>query len=445
VQQLETLPTCLCWPFTDVFLIHSGQARSRRPSPSPFAATAPVSSIVAPRRARPVVMQPSAQPPADAPPPPPRAVAPPGWVIGSSLSSDPSRPIIPLWRPTEMRRGTRSPQPPLPPPAWPGPHARAAVARGSLFRPGVASTLIAEAAAAVAAAAATGAGAAAAEAASGRPSRGWVSGGCGRSADDGSAGDDAHGRVRPHRPAAASVDDAVGHASPLAAQHRHGDGSGGDGGSGDGRDGGSGNGRGSDNDAGSRRCQPLAGPDSRATRQTSRKTSRIRRAGAASPPMQPPARADGARTLPASRAPKPATGGQSITSSYIWDTTTDVALRTAIAAVGWGEWAAIARAMAAAVTRRFTARAVEARARKLLATGEAALVEAQAADKRLGDRRIRRHIQAGIEAPPSPSVPLRGPGNTRKRSRAEGGGGVSVSGSGLSAGGRGLSQGGGGL
>ena len=134
-----------------------------------------------------------------------------------------------------------------------------------------------------------------------------------------------------------------------------------------------------------------------------------------------------------------------MTSSYIWDTTTDVALRTAIAAVGWGEWAAIARAMAAAVTRRFTARAVEARARKLLATGEAALVVAQAADKRLGDRRIRRDIQAGIEAPPSPSVSMRGPGHTRKRSRVEGGDGLSVSGGGLSAGARGLSEGKGGL
>jgi len=101
--------------------------------------------------------------------------------------------------------------------------------------------------------------------------------------------------------------------------------------------------------------------------------------------------------------------------------------------------------MTAAVTRRFTARAVEARARKLLGTGEAALVVAQAADKRLGDRRIRRHIQAGIEAPPSPSVSLRGPGHTRKRSRVEGGDGLLVSGSELSAGGRGLSEGKGGL
>jgi len=344
-----------------------------------------------------------------------------------------------------MRRGTRSPQPPLPPPAWPGPHARAAVARANLFRPGIAASFVAKAAAAIAAAAATGAGAAAADAASGRPSRGWVCGGAGRGADDGSADDDTHGRVQPHRPAAAGVDDAVGHASPLAAFRRHGDCSGGDGGSSDGRDGGSGNESASENDAGYRRCQPLAGPASRATRQTSRQTSRIRQAGAAAPPMQPPARADGARTFPASCAPKLPTGRQSMTSSYMWDTTTDVALRTAIAAVRWGELAAIAQAMAAAVTRRFTARAVEARARKLLATGEAALVVAQAADKRLGDRRIRRHIQAGIEAFPSPSVPLRGPGHTRKRSRVEGGDGLSVSGGGLTAGGRGLSEGGGGL
>jgi len=105
-------------------------------------------------------------------------------------------------------------------------------------------------------------------------------------------------------------------------------------------------------------------------------------------------------------------------SRHVWDATAEVSLRTAVAAAGWGEWAAVAGAMVAASATHFTAAAVEARARKLAGRNNALLKAAQASDKLLRERRSNGRRQKGREGPP-PLVPaLRGPGSPRKRQLA---------------------------
>jgi len=276
-------------------------------------------------------------------------IAPHYWTVGPSLSADPRRPIIPLRRP----------------PGPLSPHASAEASRGA-DRAGAAATGDGDG---------LGVG----------PSSAWGAGG---TDIDGSGGDEAGRPARGLQEASSTaVDVAVSHARAaagcrggVAAAARNGwpaespgaplrgDGICG-GGSGDGRQDAVGSSMVlsppvsivhalSPTAAAAAIAAAANPPPSPLGGRLMQPAAALNNVVAAAPPLREPALSAVPTTAAGSPTAKPSRRGRPMRSRHVWDATADVSLRTAVAAAGWGEWAAVARAMVAAFATHFTAAAV---------------------------------------------------------------------------------------